>query len=172
MLIVRLALVDVYSLLSLVFSLSRSLESVCFSILIGVSCDFVIHFSHAYSSLPGERSRHERSKFAVIQMGPSILAGAFTTIAAATVMIFTVISFFQKFAQILFYTVIMATVGAFVVFITLSDTFGPSRPTVLVDAIINKLCGNKNIENEENKKVPEEPQQFLLITRESERVQL
>jgi hypothetical protein len=131
----------------------------------------VIHFSHAYSSLPGERSRHERSKFAVIQMGPSILAGAFTTIAAATVMIFTVISFFRKFAQILFYTVIMATLGAFIVFITLSDTFGPSRPTVLVDAIVKKLCGSGKV-TADSKKVPEEPQQLLLITRESERVQL
>jgi hypothetical protein len=132
----------------------------------------VIHFGHAYSSLPGEHSRHERSKFAVIQMGPSILAGAFTTIAAAAVMIFTVISFFRKFAQILFYTVIMATVGAFVVFITLSDIFGPSRPTVLVDAIVNKLCGSQNGGAEENKEVPEEPQRPSLITRESERVQL
>lgn len=80
--------------------LLNSLESVCFAILIGVSCDFVIHFGHAYSSLPGDRSRHERSKYAVIRMGPSILAGAFTTICAAVVMLFTVITFFQKFAQI------------------------------------------------------------------------
>jgi len=85
-------------------------------------------------------------------MGPSILAAAFTTICAAVVMIFTVITFFQKFAQILFYTVIMATIGSFVVFITLSDTFGPSRPTVLVDAIVDKIqstCCNKGKETEQ-----------------------
>ena len=149
-----------------------SLESVCFAILIGISCDFVIHFSHAYSSLPGDRSRHDRSKFALVRMGPSILAAAFTTIAAATVMIFTVITFFQKFAQILFYTVIMATLGSFIVFITLSDTFGPSQPTVLVDAIVAKLCGGDGKAEAEMPKSPEEAQRPSLITRESERVQL
>lgn len=69
-------------------------------------------------------------------MGPSILAAAFTTICAAFVMFFTVIVFFQKFALILFYTVVMATLGALVVFITLTDTLGPSQPTVWVDAIV------------------------------------
>ena len=117
------------------------LESVCFAILIGISADFVLHFGHSYSSLPGDSSRHERSKYALLHMGPSILAAAFTTVFAAIVMFFTTITFFQKFAQILFYTIVMATIGSFVVFITLADTFGPSNPTVLVDAIVNKLCG-------------------------------
>ena len=50
------------------------LESICFAILIGVSADFVIHFSHTYASLPGNASREERTKHALIKMGPSILA--------------------------------------------------------------------------------------------------
>lgn len=29
------------------------LESICFAILIGISCDFMIHFGHAYAHLPG-----------------------------------------------------------------------------------------------------------------------
>jgi hypothetical protein len=66
------------------------LESICFAILIGVSVDFVIHFGHAYAHLPGEVSRSERTKFALIRMGPSILAAAFTTIAAAIIMLFTI----------------------------------------------------------------------------------
>ena len=95
----------------------------------------MIHFGHAYSSLPGDKSRHERSKYAIVSMGPSVLAAAFTTMAAALIMIFTVITFFQKFALILLYTIIMATVGAFVVFLTLVDTCGPSQPTAAVDSI-------------------------------------
>lgn len=66
------------------------LESICFAILIGVSVDFVIHFCHAYAHLPGEVPRGERTKFALIRMGPSILAAAFTTIAAAIIMLFTI----------------------------------------------------------------------------------
>jgi len=152
-----------------------SLESVCFAILIGVSCDFVIHFSHAYSSLPGDRSRHERSKYALLRMGPSILAAAFTTLCAATVMIFTVITFFQKFAQILFYTIIMATLGSFIVFITLADSFGPSRPTVLVDAIVAKIscCGGDKADAEQEKaKLAAPMPRPSLLTKESERVQI
>jgi predicted RND superfamily exporter protein len=116
----------------------RSLESICFSILIGISCDFVIHFGHAYSILPGDRNRNERSKYALLRMGPSILAGAFTTIASATVMLFCVITFFKKFAIILFYTIIMSTAGSFIVFLTLTDALGPSEPTVFVDWMVEK----------------------------------
>jgi hypothetical protein len=85
-------------------------------------------------------------------MGPSILAGAFTTVAGAVVMLFTVILFFQKFALILFYTVIMATTCAFVVFLSISDTCGPKEPTIFVDAILGKLCGSGRTSQESESK--------------------
>ncbi len=78
------------------------LESICFAILIGISCDFVIHFGHAYIHQSGYVSREIRSKFAIIHMGPSILAAAFTTISAFTIMLFCQIIAFPKFAMILF----------------------------------------------------------------------
>jgi len=118
------------------------LESICFAILIGISCDFVIHFSHAYAHLPGEVSRGERTKHALIMMGPSILAAAFTTVSSAVIMLFTVISFFQKFAIILLFTVLQSTLGSFVVFLTLADCIGPSEPTYLVDKIV-ATCASK-----------------------------
>ena len=71
------------------------MESICFAILIGISVDFVIHFSHAYVSLPGNVPKEERTLHAMIQMGPSILAAAVTTMAGALCMLFTVITFFQ-----------------------------------------------------------------------------
>jgi hypothetical protein len=120
------------------------LESICFAILIGVSCDFVIHFTHAYAMLPGSVDRGERTKYALLEMGPSILAAAFTTIAGAAIMLFTVITFFEKFAVVLFLTIIQATAGSFIVFLTLTDCFGPAEPTYSVDFIwakCRKLCG-------------------------------
>jgi hypothetical protein len=111
------------------------LESICFAILIGVSVDFVIHLSHAYSTIPGEADRGRRTKYALIQMGPSILATAVTTILSAVIMLFTVITFFQKFALILFFTVIQASLGSFVIFLVLVDCIGPSNPTYLVDRL-------------------------------------
>jgi len=124
------------------------LESICFAILIGISCDFVIHFCHAYSHLPGEVDRHYRTKYALVRMGPSILAAAFTTICSAAIMLFTVISFFQQFALILFYTIIQATVGSFVVFTAFADCIGPSNPTYLVDSIFSKKARRENEEKQ------------------------
>jgi hypothetical protein len=115
------------------------LESICFAILIGVSADFVIHFSHAYAALPGDASREDRTKHALIEMGPSILAAAFTTILSAVLMFFTEFIFFQKFALILCFTVIQATIGSFIVFLAMTICIGPSQPTHLVDTILAKL---------------------------------
>lgn len=121
------------------------LESICFTILIGVSVDFVIHFSHAYAEQPGQVSRNERTKYALIHMGPSILAAGFTTLASATIMLFTDILFFQLFATVMSFTIIQATIGSFVVFLTLTEILGPSNPTFLFDWI-NSKCHNGKTE--------------------------
>jgi len=113
------------------------LESICFAILIGVSVDFVIHFSHAYVSLPGQVGKEIRTKHALIDMGPSILAAAFTTMAGALMMLFCIITFFTKFAFVLFFTIIQATIGSFVVFLTMTDCIGPSEPTYMADRLLN-----------------------------------
>mmetsp|Transcript_13477 Transcript_13477/g.19413 ORF Transcript_13477/g.19413 Transcript_13477/m.19413 type:complete len:1143 (+) Transcript_13477:65-3493(+) len=132
------------------------LESICFSILIGISCDFVIHFGHAYAGMTGTRgqelTRHDRTKHALIFMGPSILAAGFTTICGAMVMIFTIISFFQRFATILFYTIIQATLASFVLFLVLTDTVGPAKPTSWVDSMTEMLCGKEEAEHNGDKK--------------------
>jgi hypothetical protein len=134
----------------------------------GISVDFVIHFGHAYSSIPGDVSKEERTKYALIHMGPSILAGAFTTMASAIIMLFTVITFFQKFALILFFTVIQSFVGSFIVFLTLTDCLGPSRPTAFVDSVVAKCTkgGSSNseavdrIQNEEREQTLEREPSF------------
>lgn len=119
------------------------LESICFAILIGISCDFVIHFGHAYIHKGGNESRFVRTKYALLHMGPSILAAAVTTFSAATVMLFCTVTFFTKFALILLMTVIHATVGSFVVYIVFADSFGPAEPTKLVDSILAK-CNSRS----------------------------
>jgi len=75
------------------------LESVCFAILVGISCDFVIHFGHAYIHFKGDVDRRERTKYAVLHMGPSILAAAATTVSSALVMLFCKVVFFTKFGK-------------------------------------------------------------------------
>lgn len=123
-----------------------SIESICVSILIGISCDFVIHFTHAYSSLKGDVDRHTRTRTALIVMGPSILAAAFTTLTAASIMLFTTITFFVKFAVVLFFTIVQATVASFVVFIVIADVCGPSRPTYLIDKMVGMIKGKNTVD--------------------------
>jgi hypothetical protein len=130
-------LVSVTSLLTAFGWTLGFLECICFSILIGVSVDFVIHFVHAYVHHKGNKSREERTKYAIITMGPSILATAYTTFFSAIVMLFCTITFFRKFALVLFFTVVMATFASFVVFCTLTNCFGPTNPTYLVDKCLS-----------------------------------
>lgn len=81
----------------------------------------------------------ERTLYALLSMGPSILAAAVTTFLAATLMLFTVIIFFQKFAIVLFMTVLQATIGSFVVFLTITDSIGPNHPTWMFDKMVEKV---------------------------------
>ena len=120
------------------------LESVCFSILIGISCDFVVHFGHAYLKGPSRQPREARTENALNHMGGSVLASAFTTFAAALVMLFCKLTFFTKFAQMLLFTITHAIIGSFVMYLVLTDTFGPKEPKKLYDNLISRLpCENK-----------------------------
>ncbi|GAX18141.1 hypothetical protein FisN_25Hh123 [Fistulifera solaris] len=135
------------------------LEAICFSILIGISCDFVIHFTHAYALLPGDVDRSTRTKTAVVEMGPSILAAAFTTVAAAVIMLFTSLIFFVKFATILLSTIIQTTVASFLVFLVIADVFGPSKPASFVQALWSMVKGAE----EASKSVDEESSRLSIV---------
>jgi hypothetical protein len=89
--------------------------------------------------LPGNVNRGEKTRYALLEMGPSILASAFTTIAGATIMLFTVISFFEKFAVVLFLTILQAIAGSFIVFLTSTDCFGPAEPTTIYRYMVDLL---------------------------------
>ena len=67
------------------------LDSVCFAILVGISCDFIIHFGHTYIHQKGSVSTHECTRFALLHMGPSI--------SAALVMFACEVVFFTRFAM-------------------------------------------------------------------------
>ena len=52
-------------------------------------------------------------------------------------------TFFQKFAMILLLTILQATIGSFLVFLTMTDCIGPNDPTALMDRLWN-CCKRKN----------------------------
>jgi hypothetical protein len=74
----------------------------------------------------------------LISLGPSILAAGITTLAGASIMLFTEIYFWRLFAYVLFFSIIQAIIGSFVVFLVLTECIGPSHPTFLVDSILSK----------------------------------
>ncbi len=105
------------------------LEWICFAILVGISADFVIHISNSYCLLPGHRSREERTRFALMSMGPSVLGSASTTFTVAFMMLFCKVVFFIRFAQMLAVTILYSLFGACVFYIVITDIAGPIEPT-------------------------------------------
>jgi uncharacterized membrane protein len=113
-------------------------------------------------------------------MGRSILAASITTVAAAIIMIFTIIVFFQKFAYVLFFSIIQATAAVFIFFCTNADCLGPSNPTYLFDSIVSCIfCHKKNEQGAQaqdsdrtaspvNSKAPEYNFVVIIIDRNSE----
>ena len=125
-------------------------------------------------------AKEVRTKYAVVHMGPSILAAAVTTFSASIVMMFCQVVFFTKFAMILMVTIFQATIGSFVIFITLNDTFGPSEPTKFIDSLVARISGKdagknnqdtndlvltpeKNVEQSENSKLLIFPLEWLVM---------
>lgn len=53
-------------------------------------------------------------------------------------MLFTLIIFFQKFAVVLFMTVLEANIGSFIVFLTITDSVGPIRRLLSYPPAINE----------------------------------
>ena len=141
------------------------IESILFATLVGIGSDFILHFAHAYSMLPGKVSKLSRTKHAILHMGPSILGSAATTLSTAFVMIFCRIVLIKKFAIMLIMTMVHALIGSFFVFLLLCLCFGPSEPNKMFDSIekkivdrIKKRRGTENydsecftIKNEDNK---------------------
>ena len=101
-------------------------ESILFALLIGIGCDFVLHFGHAYTMFPGIVSKEHRTRRALLHMGPSVMGSAVTTLSAAFIMLLAENSFSKKFAAMLVMTIVHSVVGSFVIFLVLCDCFGPN----------------------------------------------
>jgi len=141
------------------------IESICLAILIGISCDFVIHLGHAYAIPSGTVSSCERTKHALLVMGPSILAASFTTIAASIIMLFTNFRFYIQFAQILMFTMITATLASIIIFLTLTDCFGPTsfhRP-IHVDSSTSHSSPSANRDTPTSLSSPQAVQSTLTL---------
>jgi hypothetical protein len=80
------------------------IESIIFSVAIGMSVDFVAHLSHSYIVSPspdGTNHRGEKVTHTLCVMGVSVSAAALTTFIAGLIMLFCSTLFFHQFGEFL-----------------------------------------------------------------------
>eukprot|EP01043_Picozoa_sp_COSAG02_P043221 COSAG02_NODE_3746_length_6295_cov_35.811653_2_plen_1379_part_00 len=101
------------------------LESMCMAISVGICVDFICHHAHAYSHCDSN-SRKDRITHSLVEMGISVVSAAVTTFtAAAILLVFTTVTFFQKFGVFLAVCMICSVVVALVYFHALLAIAGP-----------------------------------------------
>jgi len=115
------------------------IESILFAILVGLGSDFILHFAHAYSMIPGKVNKRVRMKHAILHMGPSVLGSAATTMSTAIIMLFCEVASLEKFATMMIMTMVHSLIGSFVIFSVLCSCFGPAEPTKRLDSIMKKI---------------------------------
>ena len=126
------------------------LEGICFSILIGLSVDFVIHLGvayneHAEKSVDAENdddesntTRESRTKEAVASLGFPIISAAFTTLVSAVILFFAQITFFNKFGLIVMLSMVFSLLATFLMYVPMLDAIGPQREVGNVGVLCRK----------------------------------
>lgn len=123
-------------------------ETICGLIAIGFSIDYILHLSHVYLEARerGIVSRHFRMKYAMDQMGATILGAAVTTAAAGIVMFLCQFTFFNRFATMIIATIFASFVFCMCYFVPLLLLFGPEGESCFVctKPIDDEGAGGKN----------------------------
>ena len=101
------------------------LEAICFAILVGLSCDFIVHIAHAYKESKKE-TRREKTLDAIWAMGPPVLFAAVSTSLAGALLFNCTILFYTKFGAILLFTMAYSFLMIFVFLAPLLVLAGPT----------------------------------------------
>ncbi|EDQ89828.1 dispatched-like protein [Monosiga brevicollis MX1] len=88
------------------------IESICLTILVGLSVDYVIHLGVAYQESKAS-TRFGRMRDALVVMGISVFSASVTTLLAAIVLTATTIIFFFKFGLFIMLTILASTLWSF-----------------------------------------------------------
>lgn len=99
------------------------IESICLTILVGLSVDYTIHLAQAYRESAAD-NRHDRIIDGLTSMGISVLSASATSIISACVLFGTTITFFLQFGIFIALTIALSTFYSFVFFISLLAIMG------------------------------------------------
>jgi len=95
---------------------------------------------HSYNHHEGKVSRHERTKAAILDMGPSVIYSFATTFISSCILLVCTHTLIIKFATVFIATMLLSVFTAFVFFTNLTDLFGSDEPKKFVN---EKICKKK-----------------------------
>lgn len=101
-----------------------SIESICLTILVGLSVDYVVHLANCYMESPFP-DRNNRVRTALAEMGITVLGGAITSLGASAMLFACYLQFFQKFGGFMFGTILFSLLWALGFFMAAMATCGP-----------------------------------------------
>jgi len=90
-------------------------ESICMTVVVGLSVDYIVHIAHAYVRSKSD-TNEKRIGEALQRMGVSVACGALTSIGGSCFLLGCVIVFFNKFGTFIVVTLSDAFVRAVIVF--------------------------------------------------------
>lgn len=100
------------------------LESICLTVLVGLSVDYTIHLGNSWMKARST-NRVKRLNAALLEIGISVLAAAATTVLSALPLLLTIIIFFFRFGAFIILNVVYSTIFAFGLFVTILVICGP-----------------------------------------------
>ena len=121
--------------------------AVLLSVALGLAVDYSAHIAHAFMITPG-KSRDERVKRAVVEIGPAVFNGGFSTFLAFAILMISKSYVFKVFFKIFFLVVVFGLYYGLVFLPVVLSLIGPSPLAtrhVRIDAIEAK--GNERKTN-------------------------
>eukprot|EP00041_Stephanoeca_diplocostata_P025695 m.678196 g.678196 ORF g.678196 m.678196 type:complete len:1033 (+) comp22804_c1_seq2:366-3464(+) len=100
------------------------IESICLTILVGLSVDFTIHLANSWQVSSSHKHRILRLKSTVLEIGISVVAAASTTFLACVPLFLCYIIFYNRFGLFIALTVLWSIIYSFGFFLSCESMFG------------------------------------------------
>ena len=100
------------------------IEAVLYVMVIGLSVDYCTHLCEAYLASSG-RTRGERVREMLFQMGVSVISGAISTLGASFFLLFPYSTFFVKFGAFVFFVICQSVIFSLFLFSAILNVVGP-----------------------------------------------
>lgn len=99
--------------------------AVLLSVALGLAVDYSAHIAHAFMTTPG-KTRNERVKKTIVEIGPAVFNGGFSTFLAFAILMFSNSYVFKIFFKIFFLVVVFGLYYGLVCLPVILSLIGPS----------------------------------------------